>query len=161
MNYIFISYSHKDREFASKLAEALTNMKIPFWIDERIDYGTEWPSVIEKHLDDCSVFILLMTPFSHRSPWVQNELARAQLKKKPIFPLLLEGENWLSVQSLQYVDVRDHHLPSKRFFTQLAQYFPQNELWESNRIVSQSDNASLKYERIPIEKLSTRFNPDD
>ncbi len=91
------------------------------WIDDRIDYGTQWPRVIQEHLDDCSAFVVIMTPRSYQSDWVQNELSRAKRKGKKVFPLLLEGEEpWLSVEVTQYVDVRDSGLPPERFYRELA-----------------------------------------
>lgn len=46
MGHIFISYSHKDLSYIHKLAEALVNEGFEVWIDDRIDYGDEWPMVI-------------------------------------------------------------------------------------------------------------------
>src|SRR5882724_12063285 len=113
MGDIFISYSHTDNEYARMLAEALRAEGLPIWIDERIDFGTAWPRVIQDNLDACAAFILIMTPRAYKSDWVQNELNRAKRKKKPIFPLLLEGdEPWLSVEAIQILDVRGHKMPS-------------------------------------------------
>ena len=53
--------------------------------------------------------------------WVQNELSRAKRKQKAIFHLLLEGkEPWLSVESTQYLDVTNGHLPPRAFYELLA-----------------------------------------
>lgn len=120
MKPIFISYSHKDKAYARKLADALEQQGLPVWIDDRIDYGTKWPRILQENLDACGAFLVIMSPRSYESDWVQNELSRAQEKAKPVFPLLLEGDNWLSVQSAQYVDVRDGQLPPARFYDRLA-----------------------------------------
>ena len=45
----------------------------------------------------------------------------------PIFPLLLEGRQWLSVQTLQYVDIRDKSLPPEKFYKRLASVTPRNK----------------------------------
>ena len=68
MPFIFISYSHKDSEYAHRLAKSLEQAGFAVWIDERIDYGTTWPDVIQKQLDDCKAFIVVMTspPMSRR-----------------------------------------------------------------------------------------------
>jgi hypothetical protein len=59
---------------------------------------------------------------------VQSELNRAKRKKKPIFPMLLEGdEPWLSVESLQYFDVRDGGLPDRKFFSALERAVPRGK----------------------------------
>lgn len=118
MGHIFISYSHKDTDFAHKLAEALQSKGFDIWIDERLDYGSQWPHEIQKQLDSCSAFIVIMSPRSFASEWVQSELQRAKRKLKPVFPMLLEGdEPWLSVESTQYYDVRKGNLPDERFFS--------------------------------------------
>lgn len=125
MSYIFISYSHKDAEYAHKIAHALEEAKFSVWIDDRIDYGTQWPHVIQENLDNCGVFVVIMTPQAYQSHWVQNELSRAQRKAKPIFPLLLEGnEPWLQVEATQFVDVRNRELPPEAFFAQLNTFVP-------------------------------------
>ena len=92
MGHIFVSYSHKDTTYAHGLADHLRNMGFDIWMDERLDYGSQWPLEIQKQLDACDAFILIMTPRSFASDWVQSELQRAKRKLKPIFPLLLEGD---------------------------------------------------------------------
>jgi hypothetical protein len=77
MDHIFISYSHKDTDYAHALAESLQGMGFEVWIDERLDYGSQWPHEIQKQLDSCSAFILIMSPRSYASDWVQSELQRA------------------------------------------------------------------------------------
>lgn len=125
MGHIFISYSHKDLGYAQKLVKALEQEGFSPWVDERLDYGSQWPLELQEHLDTCQAFVVLMTPSSLASEWVQSELSRAKRKNKPIFPLLLEGdETWLSVESTQYVDVRGGILPPEKFYQQLAGVTP-------------------------------------
>lgn len=120
MGHIFISYSHKDTGYAHLIADTLTGKGFEVWIDERLDYGSQWPHEIQKQLDSCSAFILIMSPRSYSSEWVQSELQRAKRKQKTIFPLLLEGEEtWLSVESTQYFDVRNGNIPDGKFFNAL------------------------------------------
>lgn len=122
MSHIFISYSHRDNEYAHALAEHLQSRGFRVWIDDRIDYGSQWPGEIQKQLDSCDAFILIMSPRSFASEWVQSELQRAKRKAKPVFPLLLEGdESWLSVESTQYYDVRNRSLPNDEFYADLKQ----------------------------------------
>ena len=121
MGHIFISYSHLDTDYAHALAENLQNMGLEVWVDERLDYGSQWPHELQKQLDSCSAFIVIMSPRSYTSEWVQSELQRARRKLKPIFPLLLEGdEPWLSVESTQYYDVRGEKLPDSKFYSAIA-----------------------------------------
>ena len=89
MGHIFISYSHKDAAYVHSLREKLIFEGYEVWIDDRIDYGDEWPMVIQEHLDTCDAFILIATESAYKSRWVQKEVTRAQRINKPFFPLLL------------------------------------------------------------------------
>jgi hypothetical protein len=123
MSFIFISYSRQDQVYVSTLVQALQSHRLPVWIDDRIDYGSTWPRVIQDHLEQCSVFVVVMSPRSEDSHWVQCELSLALELKKPIFPLLLEGRRWLSVAAIQSVDVTGKQLPPARFFDTVRGYF--------------------------------------
>jgi hypothetical protein len=121
MTHVFVSYSHVDRDYARQLAQALEREGFDVWADDRIDYGATWPQVIQDKLDTSSAVVLLMTPAAAKSKWVNNELSRALRKDKPLFPMLLEGdEPWLLVESIEYVDVTDRRLPSRSFYDHLA-----------------------------------------
>lgn len=143
MGHIFISYSHKDTNYAHGLAHHLNEMGFETWIDERLDYGSQWPHELQKQLDSCDAFILIMTPRSFASDWVQSELQRAKRKRKPIFPLLLEGEEpWLSVESTQYYDVRGGVFPDDRFYSAIK------------RVVSVSSHTET-WDRLPKPVVKT------
>lgn len=125
MGSIFISYSHKDAQYAHWLADSLQAQGFNVWIDARLDYGSHWPLELQKQLDACDAFLLIMSPNSYASEWVQNELQRAMRKRKPIFPLLLAGdETWLSVESTQYYDVRGGRIPDSKFYAALSRVIP-------------------------------------
>lgn len=97
MSHIFISYSRKskDYDYAHKLRSDLVEHGFACWIDDKdIDYGSYWKLEIEEHIRKCSAFILVMSPNSRESKWVQKELALAWRLGKPIFPILLTGGEW-------------------------------------------------------------------
>ena len=85
MGYIFISYSHKDKEYIHRLQDALQTEGFEVWIDDRIDYGDEWPKVIQDRLDACDAFILVATENSYKSKWVQNRSHTCQTKSINLF----------------------------------------------------------------------------
>ena len=43
MGHIFISYSHRDMDYAYRLTETLQASGFQVWIDTRLDYGSQWP----------------------------------------------------------------------------------------------------------------------
>jgi CheY-like chemotaxis protein len=117
--HVFISYSHKDTDFTHKLADEIERHNIPVWIDDRIDYGTRWPHVIQEKIDSCKAFVLIMSDNARASDWVNNELTYALSKGKKIYPLLLKGDIWLAVASIQYANVRNRKLPDESFYKTL------------------------------------------
>ncbi|MEM6839013.1 MAG: GUN4 domain-containing protein [Cyanobacteria bacterium P01_C01_bin.120] len=124
MSFIFISYSRKDQAYVDRLVQALTQRNLPVWLDNEINHGQAWNRVIREQLDQCQVFLLVMSPRAEQSPWVRNEMLYAINKRKAIFPLLLEGEHWFDVLGWQGADVTDGKLPETRFFDALRKYFP-------------------------------------
>jgi len=155
MGHIFISYSHKDSSYVHKLAEALEQEGFGVWIDDRIHYGSEWPKVVTRNLDVSDAVIVVLSDNSYESDMVQNEVARAREKKKPIFPLLLEGDNWLIVQAKQFVDVKDGSLPTEKFYKRLEEITPRkNERAEREAAekLAQEKAARDKTEKEAKEK---------
>lgn len=124
MSHIFISYSKQNKAYARRLAEHLIAHGFDVWIDDRIDYGSLWADVIQKAIEDCAAFVVIMTPEARDSHWVQTECEYAAQKRKKIFPLLLEGTEFFRYVSVQYVDVTDGSLPPDAFLTEVAEYAP-------------------------------------
>lgn len=128
MSHVFISYSHTDRDYAHRLAGSLQDHGFQVWIDDRIDYGMQWPRVIQDNLDACAAFVVIMTPRSYASDWVQSELNRAKRKQKPLFPILLEGDDaWLSVETTQFITIKYGELPPPHFYERLECFVPHGE----------------------------------
>lgn len=125
MSYIFVSYSRVDADYASQLANDLRKRGFDVWIDNRIDYGDRWFSAIEQAIEGCTAFVLLMTPHSKSSEWVQKEILIAKRDAKPIFPVLKDGREFAIVIDLQYADVRGGGLPSPEFYERLQHILPQ------------------------------------
>jgi adenylate cyclase len=98
---IFISYSSKDRENAEQLTELLTSAGLHVWIDKTgIDIATSWSEEIVDAIDNCKVFIVILSSSSIASHNVVKEVALASEKRKKIVPLDLEPVE--IPKSLQY-----------------------------------------------------------
>ncbi|MEO1287578.1 MAG: TIR domain-containing protein [Chloroflexota bacterium] len=125
-NHIFISYSTKDKDYAYRLAESLREAGFDVWIDEaRLHSSEDWWNAIVEALWSCGAFVVIMSPNSDASRWVQREVTIADQQSKPIFPLLLDGDintpNWQIFVRTQFRDVRDGSLPPEEFYNKLAQ----------------------------------------
>jgi len=153
MSHIFISYSHKDSKYVEKLEKKLIEEGFNVWIDHRIDYGSQWPKEIQRQLDACDAFIVVVTENSYESKWVQNEVARADRKRKPFFPLLLQGDAWLAIEAFQYVDVRNGSLPPEKFYKRLEKVTPRKQI----ETTVQTMPAPKQKQKIKIPKISIDF----
>jgi hypothetical protein len=88
----FISYSHQDRVAAFKLADWLTESGFGVWIDRSgIIPATNWPKEIAVGIEECMLFILLLSNASLGSSNVVKELNLAAEKKKIILPIEIES----------------------------------------------------------------------
>jgi formylglycine-generating enzyme required for sulfatase activity len=75
---IFLSYAREDLEHARRIAEALEAAGWSVFWDRRIRPGQQFDEVIERHLDDCRVVVVLWSTYSVRSEWVKNEAAHGR-----------------------------------------------------------------------------------
>jgi len=86
---IFISYSRKDQEFVFKLANDLEARGGRVWLDQAdIRGGAQWRQSIANGIEQAKAFILLISPDSMASEYVNIELDIAEDQGKAIFPLI-------------------------------------------------------------------------
>lgn len=121
MRHIFISYSRQDSEYANRLADAFKARGLPVWIDQRIEYGDNWSDEIFTAIAESAAFVVIMSPASRESKWVRREVAYADEIARRIFPVLLDGDPWPLLLTMQHVDARDGELPSPAFFAGLSE----------------------------------------
>ncbi len=117
--HVFISYSRRDKDYARQIADHLGGSGFAVWIDDQIDYGDAWFEQINGAIQSCAAFVLLMSPEAEESEWVRKEILLAKRYKKPIFPLLLAGEEFPIVIDIQFADVKDGSLPGTDFHRRL------------------------------------------
>ncbi len=89
---IFLSHSHKNAEIANKLKEELElgfGLRV-FIAHIDIEPSEEWVSTILEKLDECDVFMPLLTDEFRSSKWTDQETGIAVLKKKIIIPLKVD-----------------------------------------------------------------------
>lgn len=108
---VFISHAtHEDGAFANRLASDLERLGVDTWIAPKsIPPGEEWAQHIERGIQTSEIFLLVMTPKSLESDWVQKEIEQArylrEVGKCDIIPLQVsptsEATNFVS--SIQYI----------------------------------------------------------
>lgn len=83
----FISYSHKDKNFAKKVHDSLQSRGIRCWRDERdMGVGQDIYEAIQGGIFDTDKVLLCCSKHSLSSAWVDNEIALALKKERENFP---------------------------------------------------------------------------
>jgi hypothetical protein len=107
MSHIFISYSKQNIDFVRYLRVLLENVGFAVWVDEaRLSPSARWWKTIEDSIQGCAAFVIVMSPDSVESDWVEREILLAEKLKRPIFPVLLEGDPWSRLANIQFEDMR-------------------------------------------------------
>lgn len=151
MSHIFVCHSHQDREYALKLADELRKKDFDPWIDkDNLGPGDRWSRGIFAAIKGCAAFIVLMTPDADTSQWVETEIQLAQKQGKQIFPLLLKGEEFDLLITLQYEDVRDGAFPSEVFYQRLQRAVDLEDKQESD---PQEEIRQLKAYVAELEQM--------
>jgi len=90
MPQIFISYSRKDIAFARRLAGDLEKAGYNVWWDlTDLRGGDDWPRVIPAAIEASQYIIVVLSPNSALSDWVEKEYTQALGLRKKIIPIML------------------------------------------------------------------------
>jgi hypothetical protein len=109
MSQIFISYSNRDKDFALHLVNDLERF-YDVWIDKgALEGGLEWEEMIDAALQECNVFVVIVSPYSNKSDWVARETIRAEQLNKYRIPVLINGELPLRLLNVHYVDFKGEY----------------------------------------------------
>jgi predicted ATPase len=87
---VFVSYSRQDSEKASSLIRHLRTAGAAVWVDQDgISAGSAWAGEIIQAIEQCRVFLLLLSPASAASDQVFREVSFASDRGKRILPVRL------------------------------------------------------------------------
>ena len=88
---VFISYKSEEYGEANNVRKILTANGISCWMaPESIPMGSNYTQVIPAAIENCKVFLLILSEKSQSSRWVALELDRAMNAGKIIYPLQIE-----------------------------------------------------------------------
>jgi hypothetical protein len=106
MTQIFISYSRKDIGFVRKLAGDLEKAGYEVWWDlTDLRGGDDWPRVIPTAIESSQYVIVVLSPNSVISDWVEKEYTQALSLRKKIIPIMLaQAKVPFSLNTINYVD---------------------------------------------------------
>lgn len=112
-SHLFISYAREDLDFVNRLRTDLASRHVPYWIDrEGLPPGTpNWERAIRAAIRESSAVLWVVSPSAYESPYVDSELAVAELHHRRIYPIWAAGDNWIACvplgkHGIQYADMR-------------------------------------------------------
>ncbi|MFL7870003.1 MAG: toll/interleukin-1 receptor domain-containing protein [Anaerolineales bacterium] len=106
MTQVFISYSRKDIAFARRLAGDLEKAGFDVWWDiSDLKGGDDWVRFIPAAIEASQYFVVLLSPNSIQSEWVEREYSYAIRLRKKIVPAMIKScEVPFSLHTINYVD---------------------------------------------------------
>jgi len=108
MTQVFISYSRKDISFVGRLITDLKNAGLDVWHDvSSLDGGSQWRIEIEKGIRNSQFVVVVLSPDSVTSEWVEREFLFASNLKRKIVPVMCRScDLSLDYLNLNYIDMR-------------------------------------------------------
>ena len=85
---VFISYSHEDQAFVTRLVSSLEAEGFSVWWDHTIPPGRTWDTFIANAIANAKCCVVVWSPSSLNSDWVKEE---ATLAKGRLLPVAIEG----------------------------------------------------------------------
>lgn len=162
-NSIFISYSSKDIKFVERITEELEKIGAVYWkAPEMIPAGSSYAREIPQAIQNCGVFLLVLSPTSQDSIWVEKEIDSAICNRKTIIPFQVKEVELndtfrFYLNNVQMISYADN--PKKAFEDlkqQLFQLLP--ELAADNSPGMQSENAGQADIATTVTKKNTADN---
>jgi hypothetical protein len=110
--HIFISYSHQDAKVMKNVKSSLEKEGLRVWVDlDRLKPGNRWSNNIANAIETANSVVVIQSPGSKRSEFVEREINYAEIHEKIIYPILAKGNQKQSqhilLASQQFVDVRE------------------------------------------------------
>jgi sulfatase modifying factor 1 len=122
---LFLSYNRDDSLAMGIIRDNLRKLGFNVWIDiEYLEPGTpQWKCAVEDAARKTDMMLVLCSPAAKQSKWVNIEITIAELARKTIIPIWVNGDDPLeaiptSLLSGQRVDMRGRH--PERGFSELV-----------------------------------------
>lgn len=146
---VFISYNHKDNEFAERIALELVRQNVKVWKDSwRIGVGDSLIQKVQDGLEGARFFCVIFSENSLQSQWVKREITAALLReiesrKVMLLPIVIDDCKLpLLVRDKLYADFRAEFEVGMQKL--LAVILPYYQTQNSGR-VSQDDHYYIDY----------------
>jgi adenylate cyclase len=114
MARVFLSYAREDVETARKLAGVLADAGQTVWWDRHLHGGANFGSEIERELKDADAVMVLWSPSSLGSAWVQDEAAEGRDSGRLVPATLDSVRPPLGFRQLQCIDLSSWNQEGRR-----------------------------------------------
>src|SRR5713226_4692031 len=106
MRKVFVSYASEDFGVAQEVEREVRRRGLDVWLDRHaLHAGEEWIKSIDGNISSSDAVIVILTPRSRVSPYVDFEWSYALGKGIKVIPLLLEPtEKYPRLDPLQHLD---------------------------------------------------------
>ncbi len=144
---VFISYSSWDKPAAEAVCRELEASGISYWIAARdLIPGSDTPTAIESAIEECQVFVLILSSRSEESLDVFREIEAASRRRKLIIPMRIE--DFQPGQMLNYYIRNLHwldaiHIPISEAASRLSK-----NILQTIQLLGNAAPAGLKPEQV-------------
>ena len=88
---IFLSYSSEDKTVADAVCNGLESQNIRCWVAPRdVGPGQDWAATIVDAIEQCRIFVIILSSGSNKSSQVLREVERAVNAGKVVIPFRIE-----------------------------------------------------------------------
>lgn len=123
---VFLSYDHRDSDFATVVQIKLEKAGLSVWKDSgQINAGDKWRDEIDQGILDSSVLVVVMSQEAFSSQYVTYEWAFSLGSGKKVIPILLRKTDFHPrLESFHYLDFTSHTV---RPWSRLIEIVSQNK----------------------------------
>jgi hypothetical protein len=150
--FVFISYSHVDKDFAIEFGRRLKQAGIThFRDDEMIKWGDDIPAKVHEAIERATHLVVLISPGSEQSQWVAYEMGYARGRKIQLIPYILHPSMKLPhfIASKRYLENRQDEA---RFITSLRRSL------KPRRRQRGDDSVALERNRLIAQAMQKLLN---
>ncbi|MAS33641.1 MAG: hypothetical protein CL610_06530 [Anaerolineaceae bacterium] len=106
--HVFICHSQNDRPVANQLRALAKQRGYDVWQDVAAIIGSsEWINAINKGINGCYAFVVIVSQPSAASQWVRGQILHAQRRSKPIIPICIDSTPLpVGLQQLNCIDAQ-------------------------------------------------------
>lgn len=90
MRKAFISYARANKPVIDQLVEHLNDLGCQTWVDSSLHGGQDWWQEILHRIEDCDVFIAIISNEALTSLACEREFDWAEALGKPVLPVAVE-----------------------------------------------------------------------